>query len=135
VKVLAASPAILDLYMWLSYRSFKAKGTESIPIFGEFGLANQLGCVEYRLRRFRVTSNNGSTPFAQSGRSVPPRSRRIARASRSGMRQPYGNSIPHNRPFGEPSAPRPFRSPNDGLLTVRRRLDKASPPSNVVRMR
>jgi hypothetical protein len=55
VKVLAASPAILDLYMWLSYRCFKAKGTESIPIFGEFGLANQLGCVEYsRPRRFRA---------------------------------------------------------------------------------
>jgi hypothetical protein len=55
VKVLAASPAIFDLYMWLSYRSFKAKGTESIPIFGEFGLANQLGCVEYsRPRRFRA---------------------------------------------------------------------------------
>jgi hypothetical protein len=55
VKVLAASPAILDLYMWLSYRSFKAKGTESIPIFGDFGLANQLGCVEYsRPRRFRA---------------------------------------------------------------------------------
>jgi hypothetical protein len=55
VKVLAASPAILDLYMWLSYRAFKAKGTESIPIFGDFGLANQLGCVEYsRPRRFRA---------------------------------------------------------------------------------
>jgi hypothetical protein len=55
VKVLAASPAILDLYMWLSYRCFKAKGPESIPIFGEFGLANQLGCVEYsRPRRFRA---------------------------------------------------------------------------------
>ncbi len=55
VKVLAASPATLDLYMWLSYRSFKAKGTESIPIFGEFGLVNQLGCVEYsRPRRFRA---------------------------------------------------------------------------------
>jgi hypothetical protein len=41
--------------MWLSYRSFKAKGTESIPIFGEFGVANQLGCVEYsRPRRFRA---------------------------------------------------------------------------------
>jgi hypothetical protein len=38
-----------------SYRSFKARGTESIPIFGEFGLANQLGCVEYsRPRRFRA---------------------------------------------------------------------------------
>jgi len=52
VKVLSASPAILDLYMWLSYRSFKAKGTESIPIFGEFGLANQL-----RLRRIQPATS------------------------------------------------------------------------------
>jgi hypothetical protein len=58
VKVPAASPAILDLYMWLSYRSFKAKGTESIPIFGGFGLANQLGCVEYS--RPRSGSNSSS---------------------------------------------------------------------------
>ncbi len=55
VKTLAASPAILDLYMWLSYRCFKAETTESIPIFGEFGLAGQLGSVEYsRPRRFRA---------------------------------------------------------------------------------
>jgi hypothetical protein len=55
VKLLAAAPAVLDLYMWLSYRCFKAKGPEAIPIFGEFGLANQLGCVEYsRPRRFRA---------------------------------------------------------------------------------
>jgi hypothetical protein len=55
VKVLAASPAVLDLYMWLSYRCFKSKRSEAIPIFGEFGLASQLGCVEYsRPRRFRA---------------------------------------------------------------------------------
>jgi len=55
VKTLAASPAILDLYMWLSYRCFKAERAESIPIFGEFGLASQLGSVEYsRPRRFRA---------------------------------------------------------------------------------
>jgi hypothetical protein len=55
VKLLGGAPAVLDLYMWLSYRCFKAKGEESIPIFGEFGLANQLGCVEYsRPRRFRA---------------------------------------------------------------------------------
>jgi hypothetical protein len=54
VKVLAASPAVLDLYMWLTYRCFKASGTESIPIFGDFGLAGQIGTVEYsRPRRFR----------------------------------------------------------------------------------
>ena len=53
VKLLASAPAVLDLYMWLSYRCFKAKGPESIPIFGRFGLG-QLGSVEYsRPRRFR----------------------------------------------------------------------------------
>ena len=53
VKLLAAAPAVLDLYTWLSSRCFKAKGEESIPIFGDFGLANQLGCVEYsRPRRY-----------------------------------------------------------------------------------
>ena len=55
VKLLAAAPAVLDLYMWLSYRCFKSKEREAIPIFGDFGLANQLGCVEYsRPRRFRA---------------------------------------------------------------------------------
>jgi hypothetical protein len=58
VKVLAASPAVLDLYMWLSYRCFKAKKPESIPIFGPYGLANQLGSVEYSCpRRFRAMLN------------------------------------------------------------------------------
>jgi hypothetical protein len=54
VKVLASAPAVLDLYLWLSYRCFKAKGPESVPIFGPFGLVAQLGSVEYsRPRRFR----------------------------------------------------------------------------------
>jgi hypothetical protein len=53
-KALSASPAALDLFTWLSYRCFAAKGEERVPLFGEFGLANQLGCVEYsRPRRFR----------------------------------------------------------------------------------
>jgi hypothetical protein len=55
VKVLAASPAVLDLFMWLSYRCFTAKGTESIPLFGDFGLASQIGTTQYsRPRRFRA---------------------------------------------------------------------------------
>lgn len=37
VKVLAAAPAVLDLYMWLSYRCETSKGMATIPIFGEFG--------------------------------------------------------------------------------------------------
>lgn len=55
VRVLAASPAVLDLFMWLSYRCFTAKGTESISLFGDFGLANQIGTTDYsRPRRFRA---------------------------------------------------------------------------------
>ena len=54
VRVLASSPATLDLFMWLSYRCFCAKGEEEIPIFGARGLAAQLGNAEYsRPRRFR----------------------------------------------------------------------------------
>ncbi len=53
VKILAGAPAALDLFMWLSYRCFVAAGQESIPLFGERGLANQLGSIEYsRPRRF-----------------------------------------------------------------------------------
>ena len=55
VKVFASAPAVLDLVMWLTYRCFVAKSEERIPLFGEFGLAAQLGCVEYsRPRRFRA---------------------------------------------------------------------------------
>ena len=55
VKVFASAPAVLDLVMWLTYRCFVAKSEERIPLFGDFGLAAQLGCVEYsRPRRFRA---------------------------------------------------------------------------------
>jgi hypothetical protein len=55
VKVFASAPAVLDLFTWLAYRCFIAKSQERIPLFGEFGLAAQLGCVEYsRPRRFRA---------------------------------------------------------------------------------
>lgn len=54
VKVLAGAPAVLDLFMWLSYRCFLAKGQEAIPLLGPFGLASQIGSMEYaRPRRFR----------------------------------------------------------------------------------
>jgi Plasmid encoded RepA protein len=53
-KALSSSPAALDLFTWLSYRCFVAKSEERISLFGEFGLANQLGCGYYsRPRRFR----------------------------------------------------------------------------------
>jgi hypothetical protein len=53
-KALSSAPAALDLFMWLSYRCFTAKGIERIPIFGDFGLASQLGSADYaRPRKFR----------------------------------------------------------------------------------
>jgi hypothetical protein len=53
-KTLSSSPAALDLFMWLSYRCYSARGRERVPLFGEFGLASQLGCVSYaRRRKFR----------------------------------------------------------------------------------
>ena len=54
VKFLSSAPAVLDLFVWLSYRCFTAKEKEAIPIFGPFGLVQQLGAVEYaRPRKFR----------------------------------------------------------------------------------
>jgi hypothetical protein len=53
-KALSPSPAALDLYMWLSYRCFTAKRSERVSIFGDFGLASQLGSSDYaRPRKFR----------------------------------------------------------------------------------
>jgi hypothetical protein len=54
VKVLAGAPAVLDLFIWLSYRCFLAKGLEAIPLLGPAGLASQIASVQYsRPRRFR----------------------------------------------------------------------------------
>jgi len=53
VKVLAGAPAALSPYVAL-YRCFLAKDKETIPLFGAYGLAAQLGWIEYaRPRRFR----------------------------------------------------------------------------------
>jgi hypothetical protein len=53
-KALSSAPAALDLFMWLSYRCFTAKGPERVPIFGDLGLAGQLGSADYaRPRKFR----------------------------------------------------------------------------------
>jgi hypothetical protein len=53
-KALSSSPAALDLFMWISYRCFTAGGEERVPLFGGYGLVNQLGSAEYvRPRKFR----------------------------------------------------------------------------------
>jgi hypothetical protein len=55
VKIFGSAPGALDLFVWLAYRCFVAKGEERIPLFGEYGLTAQLGSVEYkRPRRFRA---------------------------------------------------------------------------------
>jgi hypothetical protein len=46
-KALSSSPAVLDLYIWLSYRCFAARREERVPLFGDFGLVNQLGSAIY----------------------------------------------------------------------------------------
>jgi hypothetical protein len=53
-KALSCSPAALDLFTWLSYRCFIAKGRECVPLFGDRGLVSQLGSSDYsRPRKFR----------------------------------------------------------------------------------
>ncbi len=53
-KALSSAPAALDLFTWLSYRCFGAKGEERVPLFGDSGLVSQLGSVAYsRPRKFR----------------------------------------------------------------------------------
>lgn len=53
-KALSSCPAALDLFMWLSYRCYTARGRERVPLFGDFGLVNQLGSIQYaRPRKFR----------------------------------------------------------------------------------
>jgi hypothetical protein len=54
VRALANNPGCLDLYTWLSWRCFQAKGPERVPLFGPLGLTGQLGVQEYaRERKFR----------------------------------------------------------------------------------
>ena len=54
VRGLAHNPGCLDFYMWLTWRCFNARRTESIPLFGDTGLIAQLGVANYsRNRNFR----------------------------------------------------------------------------------
>ena len=56
VKALADSPGATDFYVWVCWRSWKARGPVSIPLFGHTGLKGQLGVQGYdRKRKFRDT--------------------------------------------------------------------------------
>ncbi len=54
VRALADSPGNLDLYVWLVWRCWTAKGLTTVPLFGTQGLISQLGISEnLRERDFR----------------------------------------------------------------------------------
>lgn len=54
VKALADSPGNLDLYVWLVWRCWTAKGPATVPLFGHEGLVAQLGnSASLRERDFR----------------------------------------------------------------------------------
>lgn len=54
VRALSGCPAALDLFMWLTYRCYTARAASAVPLYGAFGLVNQLGSAEYaRPRKFR----------------------------------------------------------------------------------
>ncbi len=54
VRALRDSPAALDFYCWLSWRSYTARGPVNIPLHGERGLVHQLGRQSYtRDREFK----------------------------------------------------------------------------------
>jgi hypothetical protein len=89
IKVLVSAPAVLDLFMWLAYRCFVAKGPESIPLFGSFGLAHQIGTVDYsRPRRFRGCFLSGCRRSRDYGQNARSKSAATARAYLLTMPQP-----------------------------------------------
>jgi hypothetical protein len=56
VRALLHAPGTLDFYMWLSWRTYGVRRPVRVPLFGERGLAAQLGAGEYlRQRDFRRT--------------------------------------------------------------------------------
>ena len=59
IAALAHAPGMLDFYMWVVWRSWTVTGTVHLPLFGDSGLASQLGSIEYSAkRRFRQILKN-----------------------------------------------------------------------------
>jgi Plasmid encoded RepA protein len=53
VAALANAPGVLDLYLWLAWRTWSLKGRSvRIPLFTQGGLVDQLGSIEYSEKRF-----------------------------------------------------------------------------------
>ncbi len=53
MAALANAPGVLDLYLWLVWKTWSLNNnTARIPLFAAGGLANQLGSGEYSADRF-----------------------------------------------------------------------------------
>jgi len=53
VALLANAPGVLDLYVWLVWKTWTLNGPSvRIPLFGTGGLSDQLGTEEYSADRF-----------------------------------------------------------------------------------
>jgi len=95
VKHLIDSPAVLDLFMWLNYRSFTAKGEGRIPVFGANGLTAQIGSVEYpRPRKFRERLQQ----WLDSIRQIWPECRARIASDGTALVIQAGNSISNGGP-------------------------------------
>ena len=101
VRALVNNPGCLDLYTWLTWRCFKAKDAQRVPLFGPTGLASQLGVQDYaRERKFRerirewlklvklywpdcpaTVTKNGAFLQVEPGMSVLSRAGRVRMAS------------------------------------------------------
>jgi hypothetical protein len=55
IRELSSAPGILDLYMWLTWRCGKTGESVQIPLFGEYGIAHQLGMADQAPRTLRQT--------------------------------------------------------------------------------
>ena len=71
VRVLSSSPATLDLFTWLSYRCFSAKGEEEYRFSGPAVWRRSLATPSMQDRGGSgKSSRNGSTRFTEYGRGV-----------------------------------------------------------------
>ena len=53
VAALANAPGVLDLYLWLAWKTWSLNGRSvRIPLFTQGGLVDQLGSIEYSEKRF-----------------------------------------------------------------------------------
>jgi hypothetical protein len=96
-KALSSCPAALDLFMWLSYRCFTARGRERVPLFGAFGPPTLERRIRPSTKVPRETAGlAGNRPGDVAGVPGFYRSGWNGSASRPSLRRP---AIAHARDF------------------------------------